>query len=204
MYSLAIIIILFARTPKVDGAHLVARFPPALQRRKQNLPLLLPISLLCKQTINLLSPPSFSFLLPAPRRPPRGKAEPCRCGGRGRPSSYAACGQKTESQQGSHSGGGREERDSFSQRIRYHKGNWSRECLFPSVHCARACVLMILCASSSSLGSPGRRALLPSLHNTLDRCPTAPDRSTLLSAQSASLLLARADFVIAFSLSLST
>ena len=76
MHSLAIIItILFARrTPKVDGAHLVARFPPALLKRKQSLPLLLPISLLCKQTINLLlSPPSFSFLLlPAPRRPPRG------------------------------------------------------------------------------------------------------------------------------------
>ena len=98
-------------------------------------------------------PPSFSFLLlPAPRRPPRGKAEPCRCG---RPSSYAACGQKTESQQG-----GREERDSFSQRIRYHKGNWSRECLFPLLPlCARVCLDDFMCFLHRS---PGRgRALLP-------------------------------------------
>ena len=67
MYSLAmIIIILFARTPKVDGAHLVARFPPALLKRKQSLPLLLPISLLCKQTINLLlSPPSLLLFPPS-------------------------------------------------------------------------------------------------------------------------------------------
>ena len=136
--------------------------------------------------------PSLSSFLLAPRRPPRGKAEPCRCG---RPSSYAACGQKTESQQG-----GREERDSFSQRIRYHKGNWSRECLFLSVHCARACALMILCAYSSFPAA--WRALLPSFATQHSRSMSYGARlidPLSLSAQSASLLLAGADFVIAFS-----
>ena len=127
MYSSAIII-MFLRTPKVEEPlELLLTSWPGFAvrpsgRKESRTALSLSISLLCKQTINLLSSPP---LLPFPplrlaRGPPRGKAELCSCGCR---PSFAACGQ-TESQQGC-----AECKESASfvfAGIRYHKGNWRR------------------------------------------------------------------------------